>query len=105
MLTENVDFQLIPSDESQNEQSWNIRVLKGDFVETVIVFGNIGYNGEDDLITFNFDVVSSPIDELTAFDEDLQSLAGDILASVMQTAVEEKSLVAVDKETGEQIEY
>jgi hypothetical protein len=38
-LSEGVDYELVPSLEGENEQSWDVRILKGDFVESVIRFG------------------------------------------------------------------
>ena len=38
-LSEGVDYELIPAPD--NEQAWNIRVLTGPFVETIVQFGAI----------------------------------------------------------------
>ena len=36
---ENIDYELTPA--SDNEYGWNVRILVGPFVETVIRFGNL----------------------------------------------------------------
>ena len=46
MLKENVDYELIPSDDPEDD-AWSVRILKGDFVETVFQYGAIKLNGED----------------------------------------------------------
>ena len=104
IMREGQDYELIPDTEgSDNQQSWNIRILTGEFVETVVVFGNIGFDGQRDVLTFNYHVVYSPIEDLTAEDEDLQSVVGDVLASVLEDAKNTGGLLAIDKETGESI--
>ena len=87
---ENTDYQLIPDGEDQDV--WAIRILKGDFEESVIRFGNIGIdnrNGEG-IMTFNYHLKYTPIIDLTEDDEDLQQVAADILTSVIEKAVKDE---------------
>jgi hypothetical protein len=91
-LNEGVDYELTPSGETEIEQSWDVRILQGDFVETVIRFGNISFDGERDCLLFNFMVVSSP----SGLNEDcieLQDHAAMILQSVLENAAAEGSLL------------
>lgn len=90
-LEENVDYELIPAD-TENESAWDIRILTGDYVETVIRFGNIRLE-EDECIHYNFDIIYSPDLAVTIADEGIQSFAGKILNSVLETAIQEDSLV------------
>ena len=60
-LYENEDYELVPGD----DESWNVRFLKGTFTETVIQFGAIrvegsGLSEKDVALTFDFKVMSSP---------------------------------------------
>ena len=73
---EGVHFELIPSHE--HEQAWNIRILVGQFVETVIQYGAIRFNEIPGNMSFNFFVVSSPDENLTSEDLDLQKEAAAI---------------------------
>ena len=41
MLSENTDFELIPGD----DDAWAVRILKGEFIETCIAFGEIKVDG------------------------------------------------------------
>lgn len=91
--SEGIDYELIPCDDVGNEQAWDIRVLRGDFVETVIRFGNIRFNEETDCLNFNFLVISSPDAELTEENVDLQEHATDILQSVLEDAITNDSLL------------
>lgn len=100
MLKENVDYELVPSDE---DEAWSVRILTGDYTETVIQFGAIRLNGEDfeddaTQMTFNFQVISTPDDSVTEENVGLQSFAGDILLSVLESAIKNDELVteAVD---------
>jgi hypothetical protein len=84
---------LIPCDDVGNEQAWDIRILRGDFVESVIRFGNIRFNEETDCLNFNFLVISSPDAELTEENSELQDYAGDLLQSVLEDAIANDALL------------
>ena len=89
---EGVDYELVPSAEAEIEQAWDVRILRGDYVETVIRFGNIAFDGENDCIKFNFTVVSTPADT----DEDdpyLQECVGAVLETILEEAAKAGSLV------------
>lgn len=92
-LSEGIHYELIPVEEVSNDQAWDLRILEGQFVETVIRFGNIRFNQEQDCLNFNFLVVSTPDPDATVENEDLQILAGQILNSVLEKAAAEDTLV------------
>jgi len=97
VLKENIDYQLVPAPD--HDQDWAVRVLTGDYVETVLKYGAIGFNEEEEgLMTFNFEVVESPDTDLTAADEDLQEYAGDLLQQIIKQAIEEGTLITKEKE-------
>jgi|TARA_B110000977_G_C11017241_1_gene469938 hypothetical protein len=86
--SEGIDYEMVPSAElMEAEQSWDIRVMSGIFIESVIRFGNISIDGPKGQITFNFTVISSPIEDLTPENIDLQNKCGDILHSVLEDAI------------------
>lgn len=93
-LSDGIHYTLIPATMmiEDNDMAWDIRILEGPFVETVIRFGNIKM-GEDDMMHFNFIVISSPDSELNEENEELQQYAGDILISVLEKAIENNALV------------
>ena len=93
---ENVDYELIPSEEK--EDGWNVRILTGTFVETVIEFGAIRFNEVQDNMSYSFEVISSPDPDLTTNDVDLQIEAGEILESVISIGLEEGSVMMREKE-------
>ena len=43
-MQENKDYELIPS--PNDSHSWHIRILTGDFVETVIQYGTVSFDGK-----------------------------------------------------------
>ena len=100
---EGVDYELIPSAEAEIEQAWDVRILQGDFVETVVRFGNIAFNGETGCINFNFVVISSPSGS-TEDDLELQEIVGDILESVLEDAVNDGTLVTQDPNSEDESE-
>ena len=80
MFEENTQFEMTPGDNDH----WNIRILEGEYVESVIKFGKIKV-GEDDMLHFNFTLVSTPHEGLSVDDNDFQRYAGKILESIMMT--------------------
>ena len=95
-LSEGVDYELIPSTESANDQAWWIRFLSGPFVETVVQFGNVRVNGKQEQIHFNFTVVESPIDGLSPDDVDFQNYVGSVLHDVLDNAIAKKEVVMTE---------
>jgi len=94
--SEGVYYELIPSDE--HSQAWHVRILEGDYIETVLQYGAISFNEVKDCMTFNFSVVSSPDADLTSEDEGLQIEAGDILQEIIRQGIEDGSLVTKERE-------
>src|SRR6056300_759174 len=103
-LSEDIHYQIIP--QVDNEQGWDVRLLE-DYPETVIRFGNVKFEGEnendeDGYLSFNFDIVSTPDGDLDV-DNNLtfQQYCGRILSSIIEKSITEGSLVAQDDKTGE----
>jgi|TARA_B110000305_G_C18951052_1_gene408354 hypothetical protein len=92
MAKESVDYELVPaSDGGGNKQAWDVRFIEGDFVETVIRYGNIAF--ENDCLKFNFMIQSSPDGDLTEEDTNLQDFAADVLEDILEAAAQDGSLV------------
>lgn len=84
-LLENVDYQLVPG----NNENWDIRILKGYYTETVISFSKLRVTEDGEHLSFDFDIVSSPIENLDPpSDLGLQKLAGMVLSSILESAAE-----------------
>ena len=79
-MKENTDYEIIP--DMNDDKSWNVRILTGAFTETVIKYGVVKFNDED--MTFNFDIISSPDNDLTTDDVDLQKYAGNMLEKIIE---------------------
>jgi hypothetical protein len=95
--SEGVHYELIPSD--KHEQAWNVRILEGDFVETVLQYGAISFNKvREGEMNFNFSIVSTPDQDLEVSNLDLQEEAGDILQSVIAQAISDGSLMTKEEE-------
>ena len=89
------DYELVPSDE--DEQAWNVRLLTGTFVETVLRFGAISLN-EEGIMSFNFYVISSPDPDLTTESVELQEYAGDLLQAIIRDGMETGSVITKEKD-------
>jgi len=90
---EGLDYELIPSKELfEAEQAWDVRILRGDFPETIIRFGNIQIDGKEGELHFNFSVIESPDPDLTPDSVELQNEVGSILHSVIESAIAKDEL-------------
>lgn len=92
-VSEEVDYELIPCDDVGNEQAWDVRILRGDFIESVIRFGNLKVNEEQGCLNFNFLVVSSPDADVTEDNAELQEYAGVVLESILENAIANDALL------------
>jgi hypothetical protein len=79
MLEENVDYELIPGD----EEHWHIRIKTGEFIESVISFGNIKFDDKTAEMKFDFNMHFSPDGDLSVDSVDFQKYAGKILESIL----------------------
>ena len=93
---ENTDYEMIPSEEK--EDGWNIRILTGQFCETVIEFGAVRFNEIEDNMSFSFEVISSPDPEVSTENVDLQIVAGEILEAVISTGLDEGSVIMKERD-------
>lgn len=101
-MKEGKDYELVPvEDEKGNQQAWHVRILEGDFVETIVSLGNIAFDGENDCLKFNFMIQSSPDPDLTEENLDLQENMADILEDILEVAIEDGSVVYGDPEQSE----
>ena len=90
-MEEKVDYEIIPSHE--DEQAWNVRILKGPFTETVIRYGVIKFNEIRKNMTFNFNLIYSRDSELTIENIDLQDFAGAMLEKIMANGIKDGSVI------------
>lgn len=83
-LEENIDYELIPGE----GENWDIRILTGEFVETVINYKQLQVADDGEHLTFNFNVVTSPDEGLDAeTNVDLQNTAAMILSDILENSV------------------
>lgn len=88
-LIENEDYELIPNE----NDGWDIRILKGDYVETVFTFGKIVVMENEEGLTFDFEIVSTPDPDLTPEIFGLQKYAGSVLYDIITRSVNEERVV------------
>ncbi len=91
-LTEDVDFKIEEeTNPDEGEMEFNIRIIKGEFVETLIGFKNLRVvedpqDDEELNLAFDFAIKSTPDSELSEDNKGLQKLAGDVLFTLFQDA-------------------
>lgn len=81
MLEENINYELIPS--ADKNEYWWIRIKEGEFIESIISFGQIRVDEKNDSMNFDFTLHYSPDEDLTVDNIDLQRYAGKILESII----------------------
>lgn len=91
-MIENQDYELIP----EGEDLWRIRLLETDFPETVFEFFALKLI-EDNQLSFNFKLISSPDESLTEDNVDLQQTVGMVLRSILDGIYEREQGKNVDK--------
>ena len=92
-VSEGIHYELVPVEDNPNEQAWHVRILVGQFTETVVSFGNVALYEDNQHLSFNFDVISSPDTDLTVDNQDLQDYVALILENVLERAIADGSLV------------
>ena len=102
-MSEGVDYELIPVEYVDNEAAWDVRILRGEFTETVLRFGTIKYDGERDCLTFDFRVVEPPDSDLDSSSEDLQEFSGAILEDILERGINEGWVYGTEKKNGEDV--
>tara|TARA_S200002703_G_C3714724_1_gene219549 strand:+ start:205 stop:522 length:318 start_codon:yes stop_codon:yes gene_type:complete len=98
-VSEDIDYVLTPAEDEENEQAWDVRILRGSFTETVVRFGNIKFDDENGCLRFSFVVIYSPDSDLTEDNEELQVFVGDILESVLENAIADGQLITNERTT------
>lgn len=82
---ENQQYELIPGDQN----NWKVRILEGDYIETVISYGGLSMDESQGIIKFDLNLEYSPVSGISADDIDLQKVAGHILHSILVNAFDE----------------
>jgi len=99
-LIELKDYELIPAE--GDDQAWAVRILTGDYIETVLQFQAISFNRvEEGVMSFNFDVVSSPDSSLTVEDFNLQQFAGELLEAIIRDGMDTGSVIMKERNANE----
>lgn len=100
-LKENKDYKLVHHEE--HPDSWAVRLETGDYPETTIVFGAVGYDDQQESLTFDFQIVDTPDNTLTVENIGLQEHAGMVLLSIIEQGLEEGFVKAYDRESGDEL--
>jgi|TARA_R110000823_G_scaffold296728_2_gene416740 hypothetical protein len=89
-MLENIDYQMIPS--AVDDAHWNIRFLKGEFVETVFAFDKITVHegNNDGFLKYTFDILFTPDQDLTKENSGLQEAVGMVLYSLIEEGSNDK---------------
>lgn len=95
-MSEGIDYHLEPTGDG-DDQGWNVRISER-FPETVVRFGNVSLDPENDCLKFSFVLLSTPDPDLKEENEDLQKCVGDILENVLENAINDNALVVNERD-------
>lgn len=87
MLVEGKDYELVPVVE-EGVELWNVRIMEGDYPETVIRFGTLTPDPQNQEIRFTFDVIYTPDESITKEDRGLQEYCIRLLSAIIPTTME-----------------
>lgn len=93
-IIENTHYEFVP----RADDRWAVRLLEGDYPETIIEYGQVRIDTENDLLRFDFDVEYSPDIELTSDDSDLQGYAASVLGAILTQSFSDGSYKLSDEE-------
>ena len=86
-MIENKDYELIPNE----EENWHVRILTGEYIETVFAFEALKINPEREELTFSVEIIYTPDPDVSTDDPEFQKIAGDILFDVLENISKEQS--------------
>lgn len=96
--SEGLDYEIIPASELPDaEQAWDIRILTGEFSETVVRYGNISVDGKEGALHFNFTIASSPDKDLTPDYVPFQDECGSILHDILENALTKDEVILTER--------
>lgn len=89
-MRENVDYELIISDQ---EDFWDVRILTGDYIETVFNFGAIQVSEDTESLKYSTEIKDHQFDDDYDFDEDLNwhNTTGKILLDILERSLENEN--------------
>ena len=100
--SENLDYKLVPV-VIDGIEGWNVDLLRSPYNEVTIRYNNVRINGDEQNISFDFDVVDT--DDPTVYNIDninLQGFVGEVLGDILEAAIETGSLQKKDSNDGHQ---
>ena len=103
-MLENEHYLFLPS--PTGEQDYMLQILVGQFKDTKIQFFDIRLDGKKGELSFDFDVLYSPIEGLSPINNpELRKTASLMVQDVLNNAIKNKTVELYDPEKGEKIEY
>lgn len=76
-----------------NAQAWEVEIKEGVYKGTILVYGNVQYNGIDNKLIFKLGIRETPIQDLSNKDPGLEDYAGIILEDLIKHNLANGTLV------------
>jgi hypothetical protein len=76
-----------------NDQAWEVELKEGVYKGTVLVYGNVQYDGINNKLMFKLGIRETPIENLSNKDPELEDYAGIILEDLIKNNLANGTLV------------
>lgn len=86
-MIENEDYRLLPS---ENSDYWNVLIMNGPYLHTKFNFDTLRVTEDGENLAYSVNILETPDPELTTDDPVFQQVTGEILTSIIESAIEEE---------------
>jgi hypothetical protein len=76
-----------------NDQAWEVEIKEGVYKGTIIVYGNVQYDGINNKLIFKLGIRETPIQDLSNKDPAFEDYAGILLEDLIKNNLANRTLV------------
>jgi len=106
-MLEGIDYCFIYPKE--DAQSVHIRLLQGQYKDTLFKYGKVKFEGKDDqmYLLFGYDVIESSVDKPKKLekDSDFKNYIGDLLVEIMSSNIEQEMIDEAGNNNIEDVDF
>ena len=104
-LSENDDFLIVQDPTGANAEDWCVLFVKGEYKDVVVKFDKIGYNTKSGDLGYEYNILSTPEEDMEFVELDLVNYLTSALHSIMKDMHRSGGAGYIDLETKEEVTY
>jgi hypothetical protein len=104
-LSENDDFLIVQDPTGANAEDWCVLFVKGEYKNVVVKFDKIGYNTKSGELGYEYNILSTPEEDMEFVELDLVNYLTSALHSIMKDMHRSGGAGYIDLETKEEVTY